>query len=406
MLAAVPSAAQTIQSIAAIVNDEVVSDFDVNQRIDLIMISTGLQNTPDVRARLRGQVIRTLVDERLQIQEANRLNIRVRAEELQQAISQIEGENNIPAGRFADYVRARGITLEAVTAQLTAAIVWQKLVQRRLRPRVSVSDEEVETAAARLKANAGQDEYLLSEIFLSVESPALENDVQRRALRLVEQIRGGARFAAVAREFSQAVTAAVGGDMGWVRPGQLPQEVERAVIELPIPGISRPIRAVGGYYIMVARDKRQILGGSSGDLELDLKQVLLPLAASATPEEINRQTALAERLRGRLGGCDDVAAVAAELGSSDSGSLGKIRAKDLPATIRAAVIDLADGGVSVPVRTASGLHIFVVCGRSGGARAAAVDEKAIRNEIGARRLTMLARRYLRDLRRDAMVEIR
>ncbi len=405
MVLATAASAQNIQRIAAIVNDEVVSGFDVDQRVRLVMISTGLQDTPETRSRLRAQVLRTLIDERLQVQEATRLNIAVADEEIDRALRTIERQNNIPEGRFGDFVSSRGVGLSAVTTQVKAALAWQKLIRRTLQPRVTVSAEEIEAVVQRLEASAGRTELLLAEIFLSVDNPAQDGEVRRRAENLVRQIRSGARFPAVAREFSQGVTAAVGGDMGWVQPEQLSQELAEAVTALRLREISDPIRVTGGYYIVTIRDQRQILGGGATDVELDLKQILLPLDAKASPDELETQVNLATAIRGAIGGCEDVESVAAELKSSESGSLGKMRLGDLPVKVRPAVADLKVGEISEPVRTGVGVHLFMVCGRSGD-EAAEPDTDAIRDDIGNRRLSMMARRYLRDLRRDAVVELR
>lgn len=405
MVLAATASAQNIQRIAAIVNDEVVSGFDVDQRIRLVMISTGLQDTPEVRNRLRSQILRTLIDERLQVQEATRLNISVADEEIERALRTIERQNNIPEGRFGEFVSSRGVGLSAVTTQVEAALAWQKLIRRTLQPRVTVTPEEVDAVVQRLQASAGRTELLLAEIFLSVDNPAQEPEVRRRAENLIRQIRSGARFPAVAREFSQAVTAAGGGDMGWVQPEQLSPELADAVADLRLREISSPIRVTGGYYILTIRDQRQILGGGESDIELDLKQILLPLDAKASPEELETQVNLATAIRGAIDGCGDVESVAAELNSSESGSLGKMRLGDLPVAVRPAVADLQVGEISEPVRTGVGVHLFMVCGRSGD-EAAEPDTNAIRDDIGNRRLSMMARRYLRDLRRDAVVELR
>ena len=400
-----PVLAQDIVRIAAIVNDEVVSAYDVQQRVKLVMVSTGLADNRETRRRVARQVLRTLIDERIQLQEAKRLNISVSESDLDRAIARIERQVKIPEGRFPDFLRSQGIPMEVMVGQLRANIAWSKLVQRRLQPRVSVSEDEIDTVIARLEANAGQRELRVGEIFLSVDSPDEDEEVRRSALRLVDQIRGGARFDAVARQFSQGVTAAVGGDLGWVQPSQLPEEIESRLASMRPGGISDPIRSTGGYYVVTLREQREILRSDPAAIKLDMKQILLPLGGQASATDVATQTKLAEAIRETVTGCDDIETIGKELNSEDSGALGKLSLGDLPAKIRAAVGDLKVGDISLPVRTGAGVHLFMVCGRTGDAEQAP-DPEAIRAQIGNRRLTMLARRYLRDLRRDAVVEFR
>ncbi|MCZ6764524.1 MAG: peptidylprolyl isomerase, partial [Alphaproteobacteria bacterium] len=252
------AAAQSVHRIAAVVNDEVVSAFDVQQRIALVILSTGLPNDRQTQRRLRPQVLRTLIDERIQMQEAQRLSIKVNQGDIDRATERIENQNNIAPGGLSDMLRRRGVTRDAFVEQITAAIAWSKLVQGRLRPTVTVSDEEVQQVVDRLQASVGETEYRVAEIFLSVDSQDVDEEVRRTGLRLIEQIRGGARFSAIAREFSQGVTAAGGGDMGWVQPEQLPQDIAATLERMATGRVSLPVRSTGGYYILLLRKKREI----------------------------------------------------------------------------------------------------------------------------------------------------
>lgn len=397
--------AQGVVRIAAIVNDEVVSAYDVNQRVRLVMVSTGLRDNRETRRRVRRQVLRSLIDERIQLQEAERLNITVSQSDLDREVGRIERQAKISEGRFPDFLRGQGIAMEAVIEQLRANIAWGKLVRRRLRPRVSVSDDEVDSVIERLQANAGQRELRVGEIFLSVDSPDDDEEVRRNAARLADQVRSGARFDAVARQFSQGVTAAVGGDLGWVQSSQMPEELESQLTDMRPGEVSEPIRSIGGYYIVTLIEQRMILSVDPAAIEIDLKQILLPLGKQASPAEVSTQSELAQSIRENVTGCDDIETIGKELNSQESGSLGKLSLGDLPTNIRSAVGDLKVGEVSRPVRTGAGIHLFMVCGRTGDAERAP-DPEVIREQIGNRRLSMLARRYLRDLRRDAVVEFR
>lgn len=237
---------QETQGIAAVVNDEVISAYDLEQRVALIVSSTGVDGTGEAGKRLREQVLRTLIDEKLQIQEAKKLEVVADPKEVDEALNGIAEQNNMTADQLRETLAKGGVHIEALLMQIQSELAWSDLVHKKFMARVVPGDEQVDEVLARMEANAGRPEYLLAEIFLNVESPDDDEEVRRGALRLVEQLRQGAPFNAVARQFSQAATAATGGDLGWVSEGQLSTELDKALVTITPGQISDPIRAVGG----------------------------------------------------------------------------------------------------------------------------------------------------------------
>ncbi len=401
-----PMAARAqLGGIAAAVNDEVISLYDLEQRLGLVISSAGLKNNTDTKRRLRSQVLRTLVDESLQLQEAKRLEIEVTEKDLGVAKRLIEKQNRIPEGRFADFVAARRISIDAVLGQLKAEIAWTKVVNRRLRPTIQISDEEIAEVLERYRASAGKEERHVLEIFLAVDQPEQQESVRRSARRMVEQVRGGADFMALARQFSQGATATQGGDIGWILEDQLSPELETALAALKPGGISPPIEAPGGFYILMLRQKRVRGGVDPLAVKVGLKQIVLSLPADARPAVVKRQQSRAQAIAADISDCDDLAATAREHGTAKPGDLGELHIGELPDRFRAVVAGLAVGQASPPLRTPDGLHLLVVCSRL-EPKAKIPDRETIVDRIGRRRLTMMSRRYLRDLRRDALVDYR
>ena len=400
-----PAAAQKIQRIAAVVNDEVISAYDLEQRVRLLIQNARMPNSREARRRLQEQVLRNLIDERLQMQEARRLNVKVSEDEILEAMRFIERQSRMAVGTLPEILASQGIDLRVVVDRLRTQIAWSKVVNQRLRHRVQVSDDEVDDAIARLEANEGKDEYLVSEILLTVDSPDAEDSVRQAATRIADQIRSGARFAAVARQFSQGATAASGGDVGWVQPGQMAPEVDQVLARLKVGQVADPVRTLAGYHVLALRDKRTIRVSDPSPIVVELKQILLPLGNQPSDDEIARQTAQAESLRSRIGGCDDVEKVAASAQVRDSGSLGRLKIGDLPGSFQPVIATLGVDQTSPPLNSGGGIHLLTLCWRSAEFRTGP-DREAIRTDIGRRRLALLARGYLRDLRRDAVVEIR
>jgi peptidyl-prolyl cis-trans isomerase SurA len=400
-----PAQAPDGQKIAVIINDEVVSARDVQRRVDLIIRSSNVQESAELRRRVTQQVVQSLVDERLQLQEAKRRGVGVTDGEIEQALRQIAAANNIAPGDLDRSMAERGMDKDNLVQKLRAEIAWAKLVRGRFQSSVTISDEEVESVIARVRATAGQNESLVSEILISVDSLDQEDEARRNAQRLVEQLRGGGNFAQLARQFSDSATAAIGGDLGWVAPGALPEEVDAVLPGLPVNTISEPIRAAGGFYILAVRERRRIVVADPNDVTLTLKQVVFPVRAGASPGDHDQAMDRAAQVSKSLTGCDAVEAAAKAAGSPESGSLGTLRIMDLPAAFRAQLATLGEGKATAPIRSERGIHVVVVCARQEPAEVKAERER-VRQNLAMRRISMMARRYLRDLRRDAMVEMR
>jgi peptidyl-prolyl cis-trans isomerase SurA len=141
---AVPAAAQETLRIAAIVNDDVISVRDLTARVSLTILASGLRDTPQIRARLAPQVLRRLIDERLQLQEAARLRLSVEDAAIARSLRDIEQRNNMPPGEFGRILNQTGVGLGAMIDQLRAGLLWRQVVARVLSPRVQVSDEEID----------------------------------------------------------------------------------------------------------------------------------------------------------------------------------------------------------------------------------------------------------------------
>lgn len=410
LLLAVIASAQTavgqrVQRIVATVNEEIVSEYDLLERLEVVIRTSGLRPTPQLRRRLSQQVLRSLVDERLKLQEAKRRNITVTDRNLRAAIGSIEKQNGIPAGSFDTFVQKVGVPREALIKQLRAQITWQKYVGRVLLPRVTVGEDEIDEILEHLKNRKGQTEYLVSEILLPVDQPEQENEVRRTAQRLLEELKKGASFAAVARQFSQAPSASVGGDLGWIPEATMNEELRRIVSGMDKGEIVGPIRTLAGIQIFRLDNERKILTGSSDDTVVDLQQILLPAAGGQSQDAIKGQMRLAQTMRDTLSGCSDHLRAAREVNSIGKTKIGKVRLGNLTKPVRSAIDNLPVGKPSVPVRTAAGISILMVCDRKEAADGLP-SRKQITDRLREERVGVLARRLLRDLRARAIVDLR
>ncbi|HLT78200.1 MAG TPA: peptidylprolyl isomerase [Ferrovibrio sp.] len=395
--------AQDQQRIVALVNDEVISLRDINQRSRVIMATARLPDTPEVMRAVREQAMRSLIDERLQMQEAKRRGISVSQQELDSAIALIERQFGIPAGRFEDFAQRSGIDPAIFIAQVRAELTWARMVRARLNATVTVTDQEIDEQIAKLRSLAGQTEELISEILVPVDNPDQEEPQRQTAQRIVEQLRAGASFPAMARQFSRGTTATNGGEVGWIQRGTLPEEVEQVIAQMNKGDISDPIRSIGGYQIIALRDRRRIAMPGAGDSRVTLKQILFPLGQAPNPADVQAAIARAQETRARIDSCEAVDAVIEELKTPGSGSLGTLRLDDLPEAFRQPVSQLNVNETTQPVQTPQGIRLFTLCARE---ESGSFDRNQVRQSLLMRRAELLAQRYIRELRRDATIEFR
>ena len=272
---------------------------------------------------------------------------------------------------------------------------------------VNISDEEIDEAIARMNANRGQPEYLLAEIFLSIDDPSQESEVMALADQLVQEIQRGASFAAVAQQFSQAPSAAASGDMGWVMLGQLDPAIDQVLAGTAAGRLTPPIRTVGGIHVLIVRDTRIVAAANPEDAMVGAYQLMLTLPGGATQADVDRISAEIQTITETVRGCDQLAARADTLGIAEGLDLGTRRLAEFEEPIRTSVVSLPVGQPSQPVALEGGRSavIYMVCNRQ-FPDDAEIDRDEIAGDLGEERISMLARRYLRDLRNAAYIDLR
>jgi peptidyl-prolyl cis-trans isomerase SurA len=265
-LALRPAAAQDTLRIVALVNDDVITALDLAIRTEMVIAQSRVQDTPETRQRLRQQVLRALIDDRLRQQAADKEGISVPQDSIDGRMSQLAQNNNFSLDQFREALRQNNLDPNWLEDQIRTEIAWGMLVNRKFRATVVITDADIDAAERRLQEDAGKTEYRLAEIFLSVDDPNDTEAVRESADRLIEQLKKGVDFGEIARQFSQASTASNGGLLGWVAPGDLAPEIATAVESLQPDTIAGPIRSEGGFHILKLLDQRQLAeSGQSRD---------------------------------------------------------------------------------------------------------------------------------------------
>jgi peptidyl-prolyl cis-trans isomerase SurA len=390
--------------IAAVVNDEVISVADLASRVRMVMLSTSIADTPEARQRLAAQVLRTLVDEKLETQEAKRRNVTATTAEIDKAIASIAQQNNMKPEQLDQVLKANGIEHTALVGQVTASIEWAKVVRQLAAEIDPVSDEEIDDTLKRLKQNEDAPEARVAEIFLAIDNPRQDDEVRAQADRLVQLMKQGTRFSAVAQQFSQSPTAAVGGDIGWVHPAELSPPLAKAVADMRPGELSAPVRAAGGYYLLLVVDRRGGGTASENDTVLHIVQVVFPLPASTSEEARRAALAQAQNVRTEAKNCDDMLRIG-KTEAPQLSSQGDLRLSQIAPAMRTVVLGLGIGQASQPILQKNGIGVIMVCNKA-DSKPAAPTRDSVADSLMRGRLDALARRYLRDLRRTAFVDVR
>ena len=411
-----PAATQNLQptqppglteGVAAVVNDEIISTYDLAQRMRLLILTSGIQVTQQNLPQLQQQALISLVDERLQIQELRRVekeqkfDIVPTEDEVNAELGDMAKGNNMSVEQFTTMFSARGVGVGTLKAQIRSEMGWQRWIRGRYGSRVSVGPDQIKATEQRLAAEASKPQYQISEVFLEASRVGGMEVAIQGAGQLLDQLQKGAPFAAVARQFSASPTAANGGDAGWVTATDLPPEVAPVLDQMRPGQLTRPIPVTDGVYLIHLRDKRS----GAGAPVVNLKQAAVPLPRDANEQAVAAATAKLETLRPTVTGCDNLEAAAGQVQGVMAGDLGEAEVKDLSPAFRSAAETLAVGQLSQPIRTEAGLHLIAVCGRkAGGAQALTAGQ--IENRLMGQQLSMISKRYMRDLRNSATIETR
>jgi peptidyl-prolyl cis-trans isomerase SurA len=396
------------EKIVAVVNDEAISQGDLDGRIKLAMLAGNYPDKPEIRDKIAAQVLRSLIDDQLRIQEAKRLKLSVDKEEVENELKQTAESNHQTIDQLKALLAKQGVPFSTLEKQTLAQASWRKVVQKEIRKRVEVTDDEIDAAYSKMMANIDKKQYRVFEIFLSVDAPSDEPRVKAFADNLEDQLEHGANFAKLAQQFSQAAGAAQGGDLGTVQDGELPDEIDKAIKTLPVGQVSAPIRTQAGYSIVIVRAKGDALAGDPALSEVHLKNVLIPFVKQPTKEDLPRLVQEAEKVGASLPNC----AAVDEKGRRDGlgGDLGKpgqmTKLTDLPQGIAAAVASLQVNQMSQPVPTNDGMMLFMVCARKDPPKREPPTREQIGSQLYLERLDMQQQRYLSDLRSSGFVDVR
>jgi peptidyl-prolyl cis-trans isomerase SurA len=394
--------------IVAVVNGDIVSNDDIANRTRLFALSTGMPVTPEILDRLRPQITRQLIDEKLRLQEIQRRKIVIADQEIADAIKSIEANNGLQPGALRARLAADGVGLRTLIDQVRVQLGWSDVLRQVLGDKTQIGKEEIAEQQALLAQQTGKPEFHVAEIFIPVDDPANSADAQRFTETVIGQLRAGAPFQVVAAQFSQSQSALEGGDEGWLQQNQLDPAVGRLVQEMPVGAISNPVKVPGGFSIVQMRAKREI--GNEKATVLSLRQVFLPFSTPLNPQNpTDQQKQMLEKARGygsSIHSCDQMEAIAKADNSPRPVDPGEVRLESVsPLPFRQMLSTLPEGRASQPLVANDGISVVIICSRQDKLTSQLSDQE-IRDRLLSERVELTSRQVQRELRRRAIIDFR
>lgn len=396
LMTTAPAYAQSApHGIAAVVNSDIVTIHDLRQRVLFMMATTGAETDEASIQRLQRQALRNLVDEHLQMQESEKYEQTIADETVNERLGQLLSRNGADPNKLVSDLAAAGVSIETLRDQIRSEIAWQRIVNGLYGSRIRISDAQIDETLNQITANASKPNYRVAEIYIEATPDIGGMDgAMEGANAMIAQVKGGAPFPLLAQQFSSAASAARGGEVGWVREGELRPEIDTVIKEMSPGSVSSPIRVPGGVYVVALVDKKI----SEADTLYKLKQVTVEAEMEAAKAQL-------VSLRGQLTSCDTVEDDVKALEDVEAADMGEIKSSDLTDEIVAALEQTDVGGLSDPFERPNGATSIMVCQRqTTGSDIPTRDQ--IEDRLLDQQLAQASKRALRDLRRQATLVVR
>lgn len=409
------SSANVIDSIAVVVNDEVITRNEVAKRVESVMQRMRAANAqiPD-QADLRRQVIESMIVERAQLQLAKEMGVRIDDAMLDRAIGGIAEQQKLNVQQLRDALEKEGTTFGAFREEIRNEMLLQRLRQHEVDNKIQISDAEVDSfIAARKAAAAERVELNLAQIRVRIPDNASPEQIAARRARAEEiarQLRTGADFAKIAATYSDSGDALKGGEIGWLDSQRLPEAFARALEPLTPGQVTPIIKSATAFHILKLVDKRSAAQTQENAVvqQTRARHILLKVTPTMTADDAKRKLAeLKERLDNKAAKFEELARLFSNDGSaSKGGELGWLYPGDTVPEFENVMNDLKPGEVSGVVETPFGYHLIEVLERKSDDKSKERERNAARQAIREQKLAEATEDWARQVRDRAYVEFR
>lgn len=408
--AAAPSQVLDVDRIVAVINNDVITETELDARLAETKRSLATQQIrlpPD--DVLRRQLLERMIIERVQVQLASQTGIRVTDQDVEQALQTIAARNKITVDELYRTVTREGLDRAAYREQVKNQMLIQQLVDREITSRVTVTESEVANfLEGEQQRTRSDEEFNISHIYIAVPETAATDQVRQakaRADQVLRELREGGDFAQAAVSYSQGPDALKGGGIGWRNSGQLPELFVAALERLRPGDVSEVLRGPNGFHILRLNDRRGKEGGEA-ITQTHVRHILLKPSEIQSAAEARSKL---KQLRDRIAAGDDFGELARAhsedaVSAAKGGDLGWVAPKQLVPEFEAAMNDLAVNQLSEPVATPFGVHVIQVLGRRQQDVSEERARQAARSQIHARKADDRYEQWVRQLRDEAYVE--
>lgn len=391
--------------IVAVVNKKVVTETDLNNRIRLAAMTTGGEmSAAEVKAMVP-QILNLMIEELLQRAMGEEFGIDIDDTMVEAMMTEIESQNGKEKGWLKQMLVQHKIPLEVFTNQLRSNLMWREYIRGRYKNAIQVSDEEFQRYKKEFEVSKNANRYLVAEIVIH-DGPGA-NKAHAQAQRLVQQIRHGASFMALAQQFSNAPSARRGGDVGWLLADSVEAPLREKLEHLGVGQVSDPIKTDKGYVILLVRDKLKAGDFGKPQTFLSYKQAMFPLGTNPFEFEIRANVNEANNFMRRVnsaGGCAAAERIA-KGGRVRLQQVTKVPAEHLPPELAQYLLKLRDGKAGEAVLTPQGSMVFVLCAKE-TINPQAPTEAEMRETLIEKKLQLVSERDMRNRRRVAHIDIK
>ena len=394
-------AQQLVGRIVASVNDDAITDFDIDARSRLLLASSNNNKSTAEFNRVKRTALNELIDERLKLQEAKRLGIEATENEIKAAISTIEKNNKKQPGGIFQELTQLGVPIDTFVQRIKATVVWRKVLRQRVVPEVKIASAEVKDAVQKVEASEDKTLVRIAEIFLPFENderPAVTLD---KIKDLRDKATSTQAFIQLAKLHSRAPTASVGGDLGEIELNAFEPKLREGIKSLKPGETSVPIELTDGVYILHMIAERKMSELTSSKETVTLAQAFAKIPSKQSPKVIGEHI---KKIVGTANDCDSFDMAAKSFNPRQPPRIINANVSQLPYFIKRYVKEMEPGQQTPALPINGGVVVLMLCERNTVALKPP-SEQAIAETMQLERIERQAQSYLRDLRRLALIEI-
>lgn len=407
---------RAVDNIIAIVNDEVITRVDLRERVRTVTLRAEKQNLAlPAGKELEKQLLEQLINERVQLQLAKELGIKIDDVQLDRAMERIAAQNKMNIVDLRAHVEKDGSTWASFSEDIRTEIILQRLREREVDSKVQVAEADIDHALGVDQAdNKLQEEINLAHILIRIPegaTPAQVAQLEGRARSVLQQAKSGGDFSLLASNFSDSSEAPLGGDLGWRAKDRLPQLFLDAIADLNAGQISDIVRSANGFHILKFIAKRSVekkLANLPSVQQTRVRHILIKVNEAVAATDAKRKLLdIKQRLQNKVSSFEELAKLFSNDGSANiGGDLGWVYPGDLVPEFERTMDALQPGQVSDPIETQFGYHLIEVIERKTAAVSSERQRMAVRQDIRERKAYEQAQEWLRGIRDRAYVEYR